>query len=142
MFSSHSYFPKITLPTRFSQRSCTPIDNIFSKLSSNSINCTSGILIEKCSDHQPHFTCLDQINVKDPPPKYIRMMKRTPHIITNLCNEIRNSDLVDKLDSSIDAYPNEIVNSIIQSAKEKHMPYVLNKYHKHIHKYHIGLAQA
>ena len=41
MFSSHSYFPKITLPTRFSQRSCTLIDIIFSKLSSNSINCTN-----------------------------------------------------------------------------------------------------
>ena len=97
----------------------------------------TGLLIEKFSDHQPYFTCLDQINVKDPPPKYIRIMKQTPDIITNLCNEIRNSDLVDKLDSSIDADPNknyEIVNNIIQSAKEKHMPYVLKKYHKHKHK--------
>ena len=64
-------------------------------------------------------------------------MKRTTDIITNLCNEIQNSDLVDQLDSSIDADPNknyEIVNKIIQSAKEKHMPYVLKKYHKHKHK--------
>ena len=68
-------------------------------------------------------------------------MKRTTDIITNLCNEIQNSDLVDKLDSSIDADPNknyEIVNNIIQSAKEKHMPYVLKKYQKHKQSYWIS----
>ena len=132
MFSSHSYFPKITLPTRFSQRSL-PSSIMYSV---NYLQIILTVLIETFSDHQPYFTCLDQINVKDPPPKYIRIMKRTTDIITN-CNEIQNSDLVDKLDSSIDADPNknyEIVNNIIQSAKEKHMPYVLKKYHKHKHK--------
>ena len=33
----------------------TLIDNIFFKLSSDTVQCTSGILTDRFSDHQPYF---------------------------------------------------------------------------------------
>ena len=40
----HSYFPKITFPTRFSRTSGTLIDNFFCKLTRATFDITSGIL--------------------------------------------------------------------------------------------------
>ena len=47
----HSFYPKITLPTGFSTHSCSLIDNVFCKLSSNTINTTAGIIFTNISDH-------------------------------------------------------------------------------------------
>ena len=44
LLSSHSFFPTITLPTRFSERTGTLIDNFFCKLSYTTLNSTSGVL--------------------------------------------------------------------------------------------------
>ncbi len=38
------FYPKITLPTRFSHKHGTPIDNLFCKLTDKTINTTSQIL--------------------------------------------------------------------------------------------------
>ncbi len=46
-----SFYPKITLPTRYSNKHGTLIHNIFCKLTDSTINTTSGILVKKISDH-------------------------------------------------------------------------------------------
>ena len=51
---SHGFFPKITLPTTFSDTANTLIDNIFA--TNNEINDISGILLNRISDHQLVFT--------------------------------------------------------------------------------------
>ena len=53
---SHSFYPKITSPTRLSNNSGTLMDNIYCKLSSKSINSSSEILISGLSDHLPYFS--------------------------------------------------------------------------------------
>ena len=47
--TSHTFFPKITLPTRFSDRNCTLIDNLLCKLSPTIINSKAGILMNNLS---------------------------------------------------------------------------------------------
>ncbi len=53
----NSFCPKITLPTRFSNKHGTLIDNIFCKLTDMTINTTSGILIKYSltTSHTLHF---------------------------------------------------------------------------------------
>ena len=53
----YSMFPKITFPTRLSENgnTCSLIDNIFCKLSSNTISSFAGILLSRISDHCSGF---------------------------------------------------------------------------------------
>ena len=55
---SNSFFPAITLPTRFSENSCTLIDNIFFKSNVNCKPTASGIIISDISDHLPYLPVL------------------------------------------------------------------------------------
>ena len=52
---SNSLFPRITLPTRLDENSCTLIDDIYFKLSPLFPAATSGIICSMMSDHFPHF---------------------------------------------------------------------------------------
>ena len=53
---SHSLYPQITLPTRFTRTTGTLIDNLFCRLRKSILENTAGILLTKrFSDHQPYF---------------------------------------------------------------------------------------
>ena len=64
MICSESFFPKITLPTRFSLRNGTLIDNIFCKISDTTLNTPSGILIKIFSDHHHYISTLKNQTLK------------------------------------------------------------------------------
>ncbi len=67
MFTNHNlYLKKKTLPTRFSNKHGTLIDNFFCKLSESTIDNTSGILFKKISNRQPNFTMLNDFTLKAP----------------------------------------------------------------------------
>ena len=51
----HSLFPKITLPTRTAENSCSLIDNIFATLSPNYVSSQAGIIYSRISDPHPYF---------------------------------------------------------------------------------------
>ena len=53
MLCSLSFYPKITLPTRLSSHSGRLIDNVFCRLTNNTLHASSGILFKQLSDHQP-----------------------------------------------------------------------------------------
>ncbi len=72
---NHSFYPKITVPIRLTNNHGTLIDNILCKLTTTTLEITSGVLIKKCSDHQPYFILLNNINVTDPPPGFFKMPK-------------------------------------------------------------------
>ena len=56
---SVGFFPKITLPTRFTEQSSTLIDNVFSNnIEEREI---SGILLNHISDHQFLFTYIEKL---------------------------------------------------------------------------------
>ena len=58
---AHNFFPKITLPTRFSFRRGTLIDNALCKFTSNLSDATAGIVSHTLSDHHPYFITFKSI---------------------------------------------------------------------------------
>ena len=75
--------PEITLPTRFSHRTGTLIDNFLCKLSEISLKSKSGILVDRFSDHQPYFMSINLRTVNIIPHRYITINKQTPIAIQN-----------------------------------------------------------
>ncbi len=76
ILTSNSFYPKITVPTRLSNNRGTLISNFLCKLTENTLNTTSGVLINKFSDHQPYFLLLNNIVTKESPPVYVKVTKR------------------------------------------------------------------
>ena len=68
--TSHSLYPLISLPTRFTM--ITLIDNLFCKLSKSVLESTAGILTKLFSDHQPCFMIFNTTQKTKPPPKSIK----------------------------------------------------------------------
>ncbi len=91
MLTSHSFYPKITLPTRLSNNHATLIDNLFCKLTETTLDTTSGILIKRFSDHQPYFILLNNIKHNTHKPKYIKLSKQDTESIQGFHQEILNS---------------------------------------------------
>ena len=52
MAISHSLYPRISLPTRFTRTNGTLVDTLFCKLSKYTLESTAGILTKQLSDHQ------------------------------------------------------------------------------------------
>ena len=122
LLTSHSFFPKITLPTRFSNNHGTLIDNIFCKLSEATLDTTSGILIKKFSDHQPCFSVLNDIKFKPDPIKYVKVAKNDEQSIANFKTELISSPIFDILVKDPKSDPNinyNILHETILTAKEK-----------------------
>ncbi len=68
MLTSNSFYPKITVPTRLTNTRGTLIDHFLCKLTDNTINITSGVLIKRFSDHQPYFILLKVASKCSVPP--------------------------------------------------------------------------
>ena len=97
MITSHSFFPKITLPTRISDNKGTLIDNILCKLSTNFHQTTAGIIVSRISDHFPYFVCINYTNKKHRTQKYIRIRQKTVNSLNNLKSEIVHLNIYNKL---------------------------------------------
>jgi hypothetical protein len=135
--TSHSFYPKITLPTRLSNNHGTLIDNIICKLTENTLNLSSGILIDKFSDHQPYFTILKNIKNKNHVPKFVEIHKQDPESLLKFQNDIAASLMEQITNSDPKQDPNINYNKLhntVQLFKEKHMPVKCELYNKHKHK--------
>ncbi len=121
--TANSFYPKITILTRFSNKQGTLIDNIFFKLTENSLNTTSGIFIKKFSDHQPYFTFLHSLINIEPPPKYIKINTQNDTALENVKKEIIRKNIISKLDLNPDSNPNknyEILHTILEHTKDSY----------------------
>ena len=137
MLTNESLFPKITLPTRFSNKHGTLIDNFFCKLSACTLDTTSGILVKKFSDHQPYFMILNNVYTKEPPIKYITVTKNDSESICKFKEELSTSLNETLFNVNLDQDPNINYNKLsdlIQNAKNKHMPTKRVKFKKSKHK--------
>ena len=85
---SHSLYPQITLPTRFTRTNGTLIDNFFCKLSKYTLESTAGILTKQFSDHQPYFMFLNITQVTESHPKFITIKIVSEQAMTNVKYEI------------------------------------------------------
>ena len=134
---SHSFYPKITLPTRFSNRKGTLIDNFFCKLTEATLNSTSGILLKQFSDHHPYFTFLDMLNRYQPNLRKIKITKCSQVSVDNFINDIKNANIIGMIDCNPLSCPSQnydIIEHIINKSYTKHIPSRTVKFDKHKHK--------
>ena len=131
------FFPKITLPTRFSKQSGTLIDNFPCKLSPYYSNTKTGVPLSDISDHLPYFISLKQIVSRKPGPTFETIRDKSISAINNLQVELQRNNLSEQLDNKIDADPelnnNTLIKHICQSV-HKCLPQKSVKFNKHKHK--------
>ena len=142
---SHGYCPKITLPTRFSNRNGTLIDNFFCKNSNSTISATSGIMIKQFSDHHPYFMFMNILKQNIQTPKYIQISSHTQNAIDRFYCEIESTNILDKMNKDPLADPNDnynILEKIIYEARHKHLPIKNVKFNRHRHKKICGSQKA
>ena len=131
LLTSHSMYPQITLPTRFSERHGTLIDNLFCKLAKTILESRAGILIKQCSDHQPYFIFMDTTHNKQSNPKTTKIHMETNEAILRVKHDIHTSDIYSKMDKS----PNyNLIDQIIETTKNKHIQTKVVKFNKYRHK--------
>ena len=133
---SCSFVPKITLPTRICDTTSTLIDNIYTNVLDKSH--TSGILVRPLSDHQMYF-CVMNENYIEPTTnqKYIEVEVLSEENIERFRKEIADLEIHNKLDETLDRDPNynyEIVSTLLQNSKSKHIPKRVKKFNKRRHK--------
>ena len=133
---SHGFSPCITLPTRFSKRSASLIDNFLLKFSEKYNDTSSGILFSALSDHLPYFVCLSTKNSIKQLTRNIEI-KPTGESLNNFRHEISNGKMYNLLDKDINSDPNNnynIIHNTIQKARTRHLSTKKVKFNKHKHK--------
>ena len=125
------FFPKIILPTRFTDQSATLNDNVFSThIEENEV---SGILLNHISDHQLLFTFIENLLYIEKVPKFINIQKTDPLSVDNFIYELRKQTIYDRMYQPLDTNPNdnyEIFITLFQLANNKHLPMKSVRYQK------------
>ena len=121
IFVSNGLFPQITLPTRFSKKKATLIDQIFCRFAKNTSEIKSGIIITKMSDHLPCFSIIKIDEKRNKKPEYVKVNKNGPKGTENFIKEVEDRIMDTQFDNNLMSDPNENYNkleSIIKEAKE------------------------
>ena len=138
IFVSNGLLPQITLPTRFSKRRATLIDQIFCRFSKITSELKSGIVVTKISDHLPCFSTIKvKFKATSKPPEFVKVDKNGPKDIEDFRKEVQKCINLTDFDNDLLADPNdnyEKLETIIKLAKEKCLPLTEVKFKKYKHK--------
>ena len=94
---SHSLYPQITLPTRFTRTNGALIDNLcVCKLNKTILESKPGILTNKLSDHQPYFMSINITQKKEPLSKYVKINIVSTEAMHNVRHEIKSEEIYNK----------------------------------------------
>ena len=93
---SNGYLPKITMPTRLTQRRGTLIDNFLVKVTHDYSPTTAGVLLFNISDHLPYFISLDYLNSSKTTEKFINFFESGEKNFENFRNDLRKTEVVEK----------------------------------------------
>ena len=91
--TSLTFYPIITLPTRFSDRRCTLIDNFICKFSPEIMNSTTGILTNNISDHQPYLINIHNLTTTQKTPTFIHINTQNYNSMNNFKMKIGNANI-------------------------------------------------
>ena len=136
MVICYGFFPKISLPTRLSDRNGTLIDYFLSKFIHNYSHISAGILVCRISHHFPYFLQLNyEIAKRVSSPSYVRERQTNSENLLLFKSEIIKSHLQDKINvnTSIDI-KYDIFQDTITHVINKHLPIKQVKIHKHKHR--------
>ena len=131
---SCGFYPKISMPTRFTEHSATLIDNIFTN---QLVDHESGILTNSISDHQMIFLYSKDKKIYKRQSKYVEVEVNNENALNVLLIELQNLNQFDQISSNTSADPNanfENFMNVLSQAKQKCMNKKLVKFDKKKHK--------
>ena len=136
MVVSCGFIPRITLPTRVTENSKTLIDNCFVNLHNlnNLSGLSAGILLQQVSDHQPYFICLDWLQLSKTRQLFVKIRNATSTAKEAFKQTIAETCTLDKFTSNSPNVNVGVLQNLINSSMNKHLPQKLVKYRKHKHK--------
>ena len=118
---TNAFLPQITLPTRFSEHSGSLLDNFFTKVTENSSNSTSGVILTQISDHLPIFTKIPLKLKGDRNGFFTFVVSRNAE--SNFIDEIKETDFHRHIDMGPYANPSanyNILSSRLETILRKH----------------------
>ena len=136
----HSLFPKITLPTRTAENSCSLIDNIFATLSPNYVSSQAGIIYSRISDHHPYFLSIcpsNKISVGMNKKGHVKQRINSETAYNNLKQSLFENDISDAINTDPYCNPNinyDILHDHLTQMKNKYLPYRYVNFNKYRHK--------
>ena len=126
LMCTNSFYPKITLPTRFANKSCSLIDQVYCKSPLPITDFSSKIVISQLSDHLPYITSIKLLHEKKKhKPKYVSTRVCTPSTISDFKDELKNEISNLNLNNNLMNDPNlsyEALEDFLIRIKDKHMP--------------------
>lgn len=138
LMCTNNFLPKVTLPTRFSARSGSLIDQIFCKTpSTDNSSFLSSIIISKISDHLPCVLSLNILKPTQKRPKFIFRRVQNAESIKNFRDELFNMNITSSLNKNLMSDPNidySLYENIVGACFAKHFPKKRVKVNKYNHK--------
>ena len=136
--TSTGFEPLITLPTRFTDHTCTLIDNIFCNLL-HPLQPISGILTTQLSDHQMCFTLLptNNNNHKDTRTKYVKVTHRPNNYYDLIRSDFADLNILNNMQQDLHSDPTyncELLTNALDTLINKHTSTKTVKLRKHKHK--------
>lgn len=133
---SHNLCPKITLPTRFSEKSASLIDQLLCRVSATTISSTSGILLKRFSDHLPYFAFFNEMikpdHIKIKANRYVTIQTKLD--VDQLQSELAEKDVMQLLDSDDVNINTTRLLSTITEIKNRLTPLNTVKFNKYKHR--------
>ena len=134
---TNSLFPHITLPTRLSKKSGSPIDNFYCKFTPNVSDASACILTSGLLDHFPYcisinITCPKTLRIKS-----VYINNKTNKNIYNFKLEIKNANLLNQINIDQHTDPNinyGVIEDVLIAAELKHVSSKRVKFNKFKHK--------
>ena len=138
MICTNSFFPQITLPTRYGMHSCSLIDQMFCKvLHKQEIDISSSIIISRISDHFPCIVNLRTPGVGRKQEKLIYTRTINDSAINYFRKELPKLDIPSRLNANLLSDPNIDYwkfEDVFSASFNKHFPEKRIKVNKYKHK--------
>ena len=141
---ANDFSPVITLPTRFAEKTCSLLDQIWVNKPANGAidpsKITSRVFLKKIAkcDHLPVVMSVDILDVLKPlAPKFIYTRKIDDIGLQSFRNGLANSNLLDSLDPSPNGDPEDTYKKIdekLESLKDEYFPLKKIRFKRHSHK--------
>ena len=136
MLCTYSFYPRVTLPTRFTNRSCSLIDQVHCKLPVQADAVSSRIVVTQLSDHSLCITPIKTLQSRYRHTKFVTIRTNSREAMAKFKNEIEISNLSRSLNPNLMTDPNLTYNLLdaILSARDKHLPKRNVRFNKYKHK--------
>ena len=102
IITSQMFHPTITLPTRFSDKRCTLLDNFYCKYSAAIMNSKTGLLTNNISDHQPYILNIHNLKTKVNVKKCVKLNAQNTNLLINFKTGIQKANIYNTLNKDED----------------------------------------